>query len=72
MKLNNTDKLLVGCIYRSESGSDDNNMKQRSLIREAVSKRYSHVSLMGDFNYFNIDWSNWTKKSECTVRSLNL
>ena len=42
MKLNNTAKILVGCIYRSESGSDDNNMKMRSLIREAVSK-YIHM-----------------------------
>ena len=66
IKLNNTDKLLVGCIYRSESGSDDNNNKLRLLIREAVSKKYSHVLLMGDFNYPDIDWTNWTTKSEST------
>ena len=64
IKLNNRDKLLVGCIYRSESGSEDNNMKLRVLIREAVSKTYSHVLLMGDFNYPDIDWSNWTTKSD--------
>ena len=69
MKINNTDKLLVGCIYRSESGSDNNNMKLRSLLGEAISKRYSHVLLMGDFNYPDMDWSNWTTKSECTDQS---
>ena len=72
MKPNNTDKLLVGCIYRSESGSDDNTTKLRSLTREAVTKRYSYVLLMGNFNYPDIDWSNCTTKCECTVMSLNL
>ena len=55
IKLNNRDKLLVGCIYRSESGSEDNNMKLRVVIREAVSKTYSHVILMGNFNYQDTD-----------------
>ena len=39
-------------------------MKLRVLIREAVSKTYSHVLLMGDFNYPDIDWFNWTTKSD--------
>ena len=38
----------------------------RSLIREASSKTYSHILLMGDFNYPNIDWNNWRTKSENT------
>ena len=64
IKLNNRDTLLVRSIYRSEIGSEDNNMKLRVLIREAVSKTYSHVLLIGDFNYPNIDWSKWTIKSD--------
>ena len=66
INLNNEDKLLVGCIYRSESGTIENNNNLRVLIREAVSKTYSHILLMGDFNYPDINWNNWTTKSENT------
>ena len=40
-------------------------MKMKSHIREVVSKTLSYVLLMGDFNYPDIDWSNWITKSEC-------
>ena len=66
INLNDRDKLLVGCIYRSDNGTEENNNNLRSLIREAASKTYSHILLMGDFNYPNIDWNNWTTKSENT------
>ena len=45
------DKLLIGCIYRSESGSSDNNCKLDDLLKEASKKGYSHILIMGDFNY---------------------
>ena len=66
INLNDRDKLLVGCIYRSDNGTEENNNNLRSLIREAASKTYLHILLMGDFNYPNIDWNNWTTKLENT------
>ena len=36
------DQLLIGCIYRSESGSSDNNCKLNELLKEA-SKMDTHV-----------------------------
>ena len=42
------------------------NKNLRALIREAASKSYSHVLMMGDFNYPDINWKNWTTKSENT------
>ena len=67
ISLNNRDKLLVRCIYRSDNGTEEKNNNLRSLIREAASKTCSHILLMGDFNHSNIDWDNWTTK----VRNLN-
>ena len=55
INLNRRDKLLVGCLYRSESGTEDNNSNIRKLIREATAMSYSHILLMGDFNYPDIN-----------------
>ena len=43
INLNRRDKLLVGCLYRSESGTEDNNSNLRKLIREATAIPYSHI-----------------------------
>ena len=53
-------KLLIGCIHRSESGSSDNNCKLDELLKEVHKKGYSHILIMGDFNYKGIIWKNWS------------
>ena len=61
--LTKQDKLLIGLIYRSPSIKDQEHAnKLRELIQECSNKNFSHVLLMGDFNYPNINWSNWTSK----------
>ena len=64
IKLNNKDRLLKRCMYHSESGTQQNNNNLRKLIEEATSKRYSHILMMGDYNYKNIDWITWSTKSD--------
>ena len=59
VKLSGHEKLLVGCIYRSESGTSENNSKLNQLIQEACNKGYSYVMILGDFNYKGINWKNW-------------
>ena len=54
----NEDRLLVGCVYRSPSSNDINNDKRCQLMREAGEKRCSHVLVIGDFNYQEINWSD--------------
>ncbi len=66
IKLNNNDNLLVGLIYRSDSGSADNNRNLRRLISEASNLGHSHTLLMGDFNYPDINWNNWSTKGDST------
>ena len=60
VNLTGPDKLLSGCIYRSESGTEENNCKLQKLVLEANTKGYSHVLIMGDFNYKGIIWENWS------------
>jgi endonuclease/exonuclease/phosphatase family metal-dependent hydrolase len=66
-KLNQTDKLLVGLVYRPPSNkTSEYNDKLCSLISETINKGYSHILIMGDFNYPDIDWENWNTKGDNT------
>ena len=61
VKLNSKDNLLIVCIYNSPSGDENNQNNLSGLIQESTSKqKYSHILLMGDLNYRNIDWNTWT------------
>jgi hypothetical protein len=54
--LNQTDKLLVGLVYRSPSNrTSENSDNLGSLISEETNKGYSHIQIKGDFNYPDID-----------------
>lgn len=71
VKLNNNDNLLIGLLYRSPSAqqniaNSDNNNKNNllKLINESNTKQFSHVLLMGDINYPDIDWEAWNTKSD--------
>jgi hypothetical protein len=57
IKLSQTDKLLVGLVYISPANrTSEYSGKLCSLISEATNKGYSHILIMGDFNYPEIDW----------------
>ena len=62
ISLKDSDKLLVGCLYRSPSDpcsveTKQNNEKLNDLIIEMTRDR-SHVLITGDFNFPDIDWVN--------------
>jgi hypothetical protein len=67
IKLDNNDKLLIGIIYRSPSNKNMEHHNQlRKLIQEASNKQFSHILIMGDFNYLNIDWENCNSNRDST------
>ena len=54
------EKLLVGVVYRSPNSSDNNNDSLLKLFEDVADS--SHILIMGDFNYKDIDWvSNMTQ-----------
>ncbi len=57
LQLNGQDSLLIGCFYRSGSGSDVNNKLMRDLICQALSRKCTYTCCIGDFNYPNINWN---------------
>lgn len=55
-KLNKTDKLLIGVIYRSPNSSEENNERLNDSFRKLSNTDYSHILIMGDFNFPGIIW----------------
>ena len=63
LRLRNGDTLLFGCIYRSPTQTNDsveNNDHLNKLLQELCAKSNSHICLVGDFNYRDINWNSWT------------
>lgn len=56
LQLRGNDSLLIGNIYRSPSSSKENNVKLNHLLHAAVDLKCSHILILGDFNYKNLDW----------------
>ena len=52
--------LLVGCIYRSDSGTGENNEELLKLMRNINHNNiYLQIIIVGDFNLLGIDWTHW-------------
>ena len=66
IRLYRGDKLLVGCVYRSPNSTNENNALLLELLKAAINGRHSHVVIMGDFNYPEIDWVR-----ECSTVGVN-
>ena len=65
MRLRGGDLFLFGCIYRSPtvtSNSSANNANLNKLLNIACLKKYSHVCIVGDFNFKHINWNDWTTR----------
>ena len=56
ISLNNHDRLLVGTIYRSPNLIAEQNTKLITMLEEVSHINCSHLLIMGDFNFPEIDW----------------
>ena len=65
VKFTNNVSLVIACLYRSESGSAENNENMLKLLKEIDKMKYTYKLVIGDLNYKHIDWENWqTPKPE--------
>ena len=60
LRLNSNEQILIGGIYPSPNCSAINSKKLLELINTAVNLKYDYTVLVGDFNYPNISWKDWT------------
>lgn len=58
VKLKNRDNLILGCTYRSPNSSAENVSKLNTLLRDISDMNPSHLLIMGDFNFKEINWKN--------------
>ena len=56
--------LLFGSVYRSEIGSQDNNLNLLKAIREVYELHGDMTVIVGDFNLPHINWENWSTGSD--------
>ena len=54
--LDKTDQMLLGCIYRSPNSTTANSEQLTTLINKLHKEKYSHLLVVGDFNYREINW----------------
>lgn len=60
IRLSEQCRAIVGSMYRSPNSSVDNDSKLNQTIKMICDMNYSHVLLMGDLNYPEIEWTRLT------------
>ena len=60
LKLDSNEQMLIGAIYRSPNSNVANSRQLIEFINTAVGLKYDYTVLVGDFNYPNINWKDWT------------
>ena len=58
-------------IYRLESDGEEMSAQLVKLIDEICSKGYSHILLLGDFNYRRIDWDSMSSSVKVETNFLD-
>ena len=60
IKINKSQTLLCACMYRRGESSEENNSVLLKALHEICNSSYSHVLIMGDLNFPDIDWKRPT------------
>ncbi len=69
LQLKDNDKLQLGCIYRSPRTNNDNTQSLCNLLQEVDEINPSHLLIVGDFNFPEVDWSNYHSNAPQNHRS---
>ena len=57
LSLASGDKLVIGCIYRSPHCTAKNISKLFNMLINVCARNLSHILIIGDFNFKEIDWT---------------
>ena len=60
LRLESNEQLLIGGIYRSPNSSINNSRQLVELINKAMELKCDYTVLVGDFNFPDILWKDWT------------
>jgi len=71
-ELQDNNELIIGYIYRSPSSEKANNSNLRKIMEEAIPLNKSHIVIMGDFNYSQIDWRHGSTSGDTVSEEFQL
>jgi len=71
IQINKNDNLYVATIYRSPNSTLDNNMSIIRFVDNLNNSKPGKKSILGDFNWPNIDWINWSSHSSTENKFLD-
>ena len=64
----NSEKILVGCVYRSPNSQEENKLKLFDLLRSDEIQSFDKVVICGDFNFSSVRWDGtWTNEADNEV-----
>ena len=64
MELMNHDKLTLAIVYISPNSPPENHDHLRNMIHQANNLNSTHLLIMGDFNYSDINWRTETTPAD--------
>ena len=63
IQMNNSDTLIVGCVYRSPTSTKEDNNQFLKMTKCFQDIRSSHILILGDFNLPKISWEDCESKT---------
>ena len=75
IKLSDDSNLLLGLFYRSPNSTENNTTQLNAVMRKLIDGVYSSILFLGDFNYPEIDWSQYASSStegNCFIECTNV
>lgn len=63
IRLRKKTRLLLGCMYRSPNATQAENVELNETLRWASSLNHELMTIMGDFNYREINWQTRTVRA---------
>ena len=66
IRLDYLKKMLICGIYRSPNSKEDNSRHLIELIYMAAGLKLHYTVIIGEFNYPNISWADWTTPNNNT------
>ncbi|KAK3106090.1 hypothetical protein FSP39_012594 [Pinctada imbricata] len=68
INLKDNDKLLLGCVYKSPSSTEENHKLLNDMVRNINAEDiYSHILVAGDFNFPDINWTTWNSQDKQSI-----
>lgn len=64
IKLDHGDNLIIGCMYKNPINTENVRYISKAIYDKGNSKNFTHIWIMGNFNYPKLNWTEWKTGDE--------